>query len=117
MAEKLDQKHANAATAAVGGGEGEEAPVAEKMTRVPVADVAWLLALRREHLGDTDGYEFTDPDDPATEEIDQERRRLMLDDDDDGFEAGGWLQLLDDQIERFQTWMRAQYDAHGFVEM
>uniref|UniRef100_A0A0E0RAS6 Uncharacterized protein n=1 Tax=Oryza rufipogon TaxID=4529 RepID=A0A0E0RAS6_ORYRU len=71
MAEEVEKKPP---ADAAGGGGG---------ARLPPADVAWLLSLRRENLGHPLGYVFTAPadrDDPAAspEEIGEE-----------WFEAGG----------------------------
>uniref|UniRef100_A0A0E0BL39 Uncharacterized protein n=1 Tax=Oryza glumipatula TaxID=40148 RepID=A0A0E0BL39_9ORYZ len=85
MAEEVEKKPP---ADAAGGGESEDdsppSPAAvERMARLPPADVAWLLSLRRENLGHPFGYVFTAPadrDDPAAspEEIGEE-----------WFEAGG----------------------------
>ncbi|EAZ11433.1 hypothetical protein OsJ_01301 [Oryza sativa Japonica Group] len=100
---------------AAGGGESEDSPpspaAVERMARLPPADVAWFLSLRRENLGHQFGYVFTAPadrDDPAAspEEI-----------AGDWFEAGGCFEKADEVIERIQASVRAQYEAQGFVEM
>lgn len=102
---------------AAGGGESEDSPpspaVAERMARLPPADVAWFLSLRRENLGHPFGYVFTAPadrDDPAAspEEIAGE----WFD-----FEAGVYFEKADEVIERIQASVRAQYEAQGFAEM
>uniref|UniRef100_A0A0E0MH41 Uncharacterized protein n=1 Tax=Oryza punctata TaxID=4537 RepID=A0A0E0MH41_ORYPU len=101
MAAEADKKPP-ADAAGDGESEGYYSPaVVETMARLSPADVAWLLSLRREHLGHPFGYVFTAPadrDDPAAspEEIAGE-----------SFEAGVYFEKADEVIERIQASVRA----------
>uniref|UniRef100_J3N9J6 Uncharacterized protein n=1 Tax=Oryza brachyantha TaxID=4533 RepID=J3N9J6_ORYBR len=110
MAEEAD------ANAVADDGGVEEAPLVERMTRVPLDVVDWLLALRREQFADAaSGYQFMHPAgflEASPEEIAEEWRELM----DEGFEAGDWFEKADDVIERWIELVRAQYDAQGFAQ-